>query len=89
MLFGGLGADTFVIQTGSGRDALRDFSVSEGDRISLDADLWDGARTGQDIVADFGHINAMGRAVFDFGAARLVVWDFTDLASLAAQIDII
>ncbi len=36
-LVGGAGADTFIFQAASGLDRIRDFSIEDGDRLSLEA----------------------------------------------------
>ncbi|WP_162148536.1 calcium-binding protein [Asticcacaulis sp. AC402] len=37
VLIGGLGADTFLFTTGSGRDRINDFSAAQNDRININA----------------------------------------------------
>ena len=67
LLSGDRGADRFVFRDGYGRDIIADFDGSDGDRLLLDANLWnDGALTAAQVVSRFASVTG-GRVVFDFG----------------------
>lgn len=88
-LSGGAGTDVFVFQPGFGADLIVDFNISGQDLIQLDDALWTGVRTGADVIADFGTLSD-GFAVLTFAdGASLRIDGVSDLAGLAAFIDII
>ena len=45
ILTGGTGADTFVVEAGTGTDTITDFKAAEGDRIALSGGLTFGRLT--------------------------------------------
>lgn len=88
-LYGGTGADTFVFSKGYAVDTIHDFTISEGDRVRLNSDLWSGSRSAQDVVNEFGSVVG-GRVVLQFNARDSLIFDgITDLSSLAGNIDIV
>ena len=65
-LFGGAGQDTFSVGSGDGADIISDFSVADGDRIEIAADLngttIDSLTDLQVVATDFA-----GNVIFDLG----------------------
>ena len=89
-LSGGGGADVFVLNRGDGADRITDFRLQQGDRLELNDALWgQAAMTATQVVGSFAHISAAG-IIFDFGTGDgLTLAGLTNLAGLAAQIDLI
>jgi Ca2+-binding RTX toxin-like protein len=52
-LTGGTGADVFVLKSGGGDDTITDFSRAQGDRIVLDANLFDPGTTLEEVLATY------------------------------------
>lgn len=93
-LWGGPGADRFVFYPGFESNRVMDFDPTEGDRLQLGADLWQGAGalTAEQIVERYGRVNEFGSAVLDFtasGGTVIVLVGYDDLGALAAAIDIL
>ncbi|SFC55723.1 M10 family metallopeptidase [Tropicimonas isoalkanivorans] len=82
LLRGGKGRDTFVFQSGSGRDRVTDFT-DDVDRIELDTALWTRDLGARGVVRAFATVQADGDVVFDFGDDVLVVKDVGDRWLLA------
>jgi Ca2+-binding RTX toxin-like protein len=85
---GGGGADAFVMALGTGSDRITDFAPDEGDILTLNANLLDGAATGAEVVARFLVATEAGPAL-DFGGDRVVLVGLGETAGLAAAIDIV
>ena len=82
LLTGGLGADHFVFADGYGIDKVLDFSIQQNDRLVLDADLWTGNLSKQQVVNRFATVTA-GNLVMDFGGGDvLTLQGFTQKAAL-------
>jgi Ca2+-binding RTX toxin-like protein len=83
LLTGGTGADEFVFDIASGKDKIRDFSVSEGDVIQLVNNI-----NGSGIVdsaSAFAHVHDVsGNAVLDLGGGNTVVLLGVHTADLSA-----
>lgn len=60
ILYGEAGADTFHVEAGFGQDRIADFSIAEGDRLSVAAGM---TYTAYDLA---------GAAVFDFGGGDVL-----------------
>ena len=86
-LRGGAGADVFVLMNGSRADTAKDFSA--GDRIALDADLWTGGLTKQQVINRFAEVTSKG-VEFDFGDGdSLLLLGVRSTHGLADRIDFI
>ncbi|MES2943070.1 MAG: FG-GAP-like repeat-containing protein [Pseudomonadota bacterium] len=71
VMTGGLGADTFIFHSGSGRDTIKDFNQSQGDKISLQSDLNGSGIT--DAASALAHVKDMwGSAVLDLGGGNAI-----------------
>ena len=83
LLTGGRGADRFVFAAGYERDRIMDFNGADGDRIILDAALWDGqSLTLRQVVNRFAEVVG-SRTVLDFGDGdRLELQGLRDTAGL-------
>ncbi len=82
-LTGGLDADTFVIDSGGGRDVITDFSFIEGDKISLRSKLnGSGITDGTSALAHFNDVD--GKAVLDMGDGNMMVLLGVQTAELSA-----
>lgn len=85
-LTGGTGIDTFVF--GEGRDKITDFK-DDIDTIELDAALWVGTLTVQEVLDTFG-TNADADVVLDFGGGNiLTIRNVADINTLADDIVIV
>jgi len=71
MMTGGDGADTFVFSANQGEDFITDFSVAQGDRISI-ASGTNGVTTAAQALAH-AHTDSSGNAVVDFGGTNYVM----------------
>jgi Ca2+-binding RTX toxin-like protein len=88
MLYGGAGADTFVLGKGHGADRVMDFSMAERDRLAFDDNLWTGKLNARQVVEKFASVTEAG-VVFDFGRGNmLVLEDLTTTDGLSARIGI-
>ncbi|WOI58430.1 M10 family metallopeptidase [Palleronia sp. LCG004] len=88
VIFGGSGADTFVYADGDeGRDRINGFSLGQGDRLSLDADLWSGTLDADGVIDAFASRQG-DDIVFDFGDVSFVLLDVESLSGFEAAIDI-
>lgn len=86
-LRGGAGADVFVLMNGSRADTAKDFSAD--DRIALDADLWTGGLTKQQVINRFAEVTSKG-VEFDFGDGdSLLLLGVRSTHGLADRIDFI
>jgi serralysin len=70
-LNGGKGADQFVFADGYGADRVQDFSMQENDRLLLNANLWTGTLTKQQVVNQFATVTG-GNTVMDFGGGDVL-----------------
>lgn len=70
---GGSGADTFIFGLSSEVDTILDFQ-DDIDTLRLDATLWGGGMTAQQVVNTFAD-DSSGDTIFDFGGGRIVVLD--------------
>jgi Ca2+-binding RTX toxin-like protein len=86
-LFGGRGQDVFVFRDGDGTDRVMDFR-DDVDTIRLDDNLWRGALTKAQVIDEFAYVHN-GNVVFDFGDESLVIRNFTDLAELRDDLQIV
>ncbi|WP_333714656.1 calcium-binding protein [Yoonia sp.] len=83
ILTGGPGADTFVFN--AGHDRIEDFTLGE-DRIILDARLWTGLTSAEDLLMLYATTDAYGTIIgFDTGDS-LWIGGVTDLSALADDI---
>ncbi|MBL4807514.1 MAG: M10 family metallopeptidase C-terminal domain-containing protein [Rhodobacteraceae bacterium] len=89
-LIGGGGADTFVFNTNFGVDRIRDFE-DDIDTIHLDADIWGGGLTVQQVLDTYGSFNAAkGLVELDFGNGDIIRFQgITDINVLLDDILII
>lgn len=91
-LTGGMGADTFVFAAGYGTDKITDMNVADGDRIRLDASLWDGDLTVMEVINQFARFKGDTNVVLTFDTGdklRIFAADADDLIGFHAAIDII
>ncbi len=83
---GGAGADHFEFTNRGGNDVITDFSTKQGDRIALDAALWDGDLAKDDVVGQFAKV-VNGSIEFEFANGEtLKLQGFTNLNALADAI---
>jgi Ca2+-binding RTX toxin-like protein len=83
ILTGGAGADTFVFN--AGHDRIEDFMLGE-DQIILDARLWTGLTSAEDLLMLYATTDAQGTIIgFDTGDT-LWIGGVTDLSALADDI---
>lgn len=90
-LFGGGDADVFVFRQGDGADRLRDFSLTDGDRIELSASLWaaEGTLGADQVIDHYAHVIG-GRMALQFASGDVLYLDgITSTTGLAAQLDIV
>ena len=88
-LNGGAGADSFRFIQGFGTDRIVDFSAGEGDLIRLDARLWGGALTVDQVVSKFGSVTG-GDLLFSFrNGDQILIQGLSDLATIAESIVIL
>jgi len=98
-LYGGAGADTFAIQDadfGTGSDVIRDFSITEGDKIDL-SDVLTAYDPLTDVITDFVRITELGTSTFiavdvdgvggNNARTVAVVTDTTGITDVQALID--
>jgi ELWxxDGT repeat protein len=89
VLTGGGGADRFVFARNSGNDTITDFSVAQGDELVLNARLWSGSKSAQQVVDDFG-VMIGGTAALRFSASEVIRLNgVTDLQSITDSIVIL
>jgi Ca2+-binding RTX toxin-like protein len=88
-VYGGSGADLFVFDKDDGVDVLFDFSTSEGDRIQLRADLFDGGLNASEVVQRYGNLSGNSLILSFSDTDQLTFNGFTDAGSLVAAIEII
>lgn len=89
VLTGGLMKDRFVFEDAGGFDKVTDFRRVQGDRLQLDADLWDGTMTARQVVEEYARVTRDGVLFrFDDGE-RLLVEDIGNANLLINLIDII
>lgn len=86
-LYGGIGEDVFVFSLGSDKDVLRDFE-DDVDTIQIDNDLWQGTKTVEDLLHDFGQ-SVGSDVVFDFGFGNVLVVENTNFSALSNDIEMI
>lgn len=85
-LNGGKGADVFVFAPAGGSDRITGFSAAAGDRLQLDAGLWNQrALTGAQVVAEFATVTA-SEVILDFGATEIHLLGLTTTAGLAGAL---
>lgn len=83
-LTGGLGADIFVIDSAGDRDVITDFSLTQGDRISLRSNLnGSGITSGATALANVRDV--AGKAVLDMGNGNIVILLGVQTAELSAS----
>jgi len=71
-LFGGAGADSFVFSTNGAVDTIHDFSLADGDKIRLGANInGTGIATAADALGRVG-VDVDGSALIDLGAGNSV-----------------
>ena len=78
-LFGGAGSDTFVFSANSGADIIKDFSVSDNDRIDVSA--WTHGTADLTLIHTVG-----GNTVIDFGSGNTVTIAATAQADVISHI---
>lgn len=90
LLTGDAGADRFVFNQGTGSDKITDFDLAEGDRLVLNAALWNGQTlTAQQVISQFAEMNA-GDVCLDFGPAGVIRLDgITTTAGLVSAISFV
>ncbi len=76
---GGRGADVFVFAPGDGNDRIVDFADNT-DTVQLDARLWGGGLTAQQVLNTYAHTTLAGDVVLDFGGGTDTL-TFTGLGS--------
>ncbi|MCC5955801.1 MAG: hypothetical protein JJU07_06835 [Natronohydrobacter sp.] len=87
-LRGGPGADVFIFNEGHERLLIEDFTFAENDRLQLDANLWGGGLSAEEVVAAYGKVSN-GRIILDFGDGdRITLAGLTDMGRLVDHIDI-
>lgn len=86
-LYGGTGEDVFVFKFGSDKDLVRDFE-NNVDRIELDASLWTGTKTVQDVFDTFA-TRVGADVIFDFGEGDVLIIENTNFSALINDIDFI
>ncbi len=85
LLAGGAGADTFVFNGGT--DTITDFTQGL-DQITLDASLWTGLTSAQDMLAVYGSFDGT-RATIDLNDGNVLHIDgVTNYSTLALDIDL-
>ncbi|WP_411891455.1 M10 family metallopeptidase C-terminal domain-containing protein [Yoonia sp. SDW83-1] len=85
LLAGGAGADTFVFNGGT--DTITDFTQGL-DQITLDASLWTGLTSAQDVLAVYGSFDGT-RATIDLNDGNVLHIDgITNYSTLALDIDL-
>ena len=93
LIHSGTGSDTFVFAPGDEITSVSGFSVSDGDRLRLYADLWGGELTAHQVVDAFGELRPNGHFLFQFGDESLWLLNFAgtglDPSALADHIDIL
>ncbi|MDX8349946.1 calcium-binding protein [Cognatiyoonia sp. IB215446] len=83
LLFGDAGADTFVFN--GGNDLISDFEQGV-DQITLDASLWTGLTSAEDVLFVYGSIDGT-QATIDLGDGNvLIIENVTDYPTLADDI---
>ena len=83
----GAAADVFVFT--DGRDTITDLTRSQGDRVELSSELWNGDLTAAQVVRRFGAV-VDGDLVLTFGRADvLVLADVSSMSAAIAMIDIV
>ena len=88
-LVGDIGADIFIFERGHDTALIEDFSFADGDRLELDAALWEGDRTVAEVVEGFATVQN-GALVMNFGGGDvLTLAGVTDTSTLISYIDII
>lgn len=88
-LTGGKGADTFVFVPGDGVDKVVGFAAVAGDRLQLDAGLWDNrALTAAQVVTEFATVTAT-EVVLDFGATEVHLTGLGALSGLASALTVL
>ncbi|KUP93540.1 M10 family metallopeptidase C-terminal domain-containing protein [Tritonibacter horizontis] len=70
VLIGGSKSDSFIFDTGCGRDKIRDFELGT-DQLHLGAALLDGLETAEAVLESFGRI-ANGKAILNFGDGDVI-----------------
>ena len=71
VLYGEGGADTFIFDGGS--DVIQDYEQGL-DQITLDAQLWTGLTSAEDVLFIYGSINGT-QATIDFGDGNVLIID--------------
>ncbi|MFN6977359.1 MAG: calcium-binding protein, partial [Gemmobacter sp.] len=89
VLGGGAGADRFVFGAGDGRDRITDFSVAEGDRLALAADLFAGPVTAAEVIATYGTTIGGNRALRFNGEDSIILVGVANLDGLIGSIDFV
>jgi Ca2+-binding RTX toxin-like protein len=88
-LYGGTGADLVIFGRGDGIDVLFDFSTSEGDRIQLSSDLFEGDLNPSEVVQRYGNVSGSSLTLSFLDNDELTLNGFTDASGFAASIEII
>ncbi len=86
-LTGGVGQDVFVFKNNGGQDRIMDFQ-DDIDTIRLDHHLWDTQLTKQQVIDQFAQVVDLD-IVFDFGTETLTLKEFSDLAALNDDLQIV
>ena len=85
LLSGGAGADSFIFEGGT--DTITDFAQGI-DQITLDAALWTGLTSAEDVLAVYGSFDG-NRATLDLGDGNILHIDgVSDYATLGQSIDL-
>lgn len=88
-LMGGDGGDTFLFYDFAGDDQITDFDVFEADVLGLDAELWTGTLTAQEVVNQLASVTS-GHVVFNFDDGdSLTLLGLGTTTGLADVIDIL
>lgn len=92
-LWGGAGADVFEFFGDHDVGWIMDFNPAEGDILRLDDAMWAalGTLTPQQVIDEFGYLDAEGNLILDFsqtGGAVIVLGDFSDSMGLVGNIEI-
>jgi Ca2+-binding RTX toxin-like protein len=88
LLIGGSGADHFIFRGDFGTDRVRDFTVAEGDTLTLSSALWGGTTlTAAQMLASYATVTSNG-VVLNFGAGDTITLEgLTSTIGLDSAID--